>query len=97
MKTINTTVNKDNNSITIYLHHAIDVESFDNKIKAIDSGVYLDRLRKEYNHFKSLKIGSKKQGLQIDRYYNMRLFCLDTCLLSFNDIEVMEYEINLLF
>ena len=27
-------------------------------------------------------------------YFGMRLFCLDTQLISFNDIEVMENEVN---
>ena len=45
---------------------------------------------------------SKKQGDFYLEGYNrlsqdylaMRLFCLDTQLISFNDIEAMEYEVN---
>lgn len=100
MATINTTINKDNSSITVYLHYAIDIESFDNKIKAIDSSVYLDRLKKQYLELKQYQnkfVDSIKRDKAIELldYYNaMRLFCLDTGLLSFNDIEGMEFEIN---
>ena len=86
---MNTVVNKDNNSITVYLHHAIDVESFESKIKAIDSKVYLDRLREQYKRTKE-----PYNGLEGTRYNAIRLFCIESSLLSFNDIEVMEFEIN---
>ena len=79
MVRINTVVNKDNNSITT------DTESFDNKIKAIDSSVYLDRLREQY-----ILTKEPYNGLEGTRYNAMRLFCLDTSLLPFNDVEVME-------
>ena len=82
---MNTVINKDNNSIMVYLHYSIDVEVFDNKIKAINSSAYLDRLREQY-----ILTKEPYNGLEGTRYNAMRLFCLDTCLLSFNDIEVME-------
>ena len=98
MATMNTLVNKDNNSITMYLHHSIDVESFDNRIKAIDSKVYLDRLKQSYKDYKKAELRFSDLTNRFKDFYKAeRLFCLDTSLLSFNDIEVMEYEINLLF
>ena len=59
--------------------------------------IYLNRLKEQYK-----QMLSKKQGYFYLEGYNrllqdylaMRLFCLDTQLISFNDIEVMENEIN---
>ena len=59
--------------------------------------IYLNRLKEQYK-----KMLSKKQGYFYLEGYNrllqdylaMRLFCLDTQLISFNDIEVMENEVN---
>ena len=59
--------------------------------------IYLNRLKEQYK-----KMLSKKQGYFYLEGYNrlsqdylaMRLFCLDTQLISFNDIEAMEYEVN---
>ena len=96
--TINENSMESKNDITIYLHHSINVESFESKIKTIDSKIYLDRLRQSYKEYK--KEGSRYSDLtnRFKDFYNAeRLFCLDTCLLSFNDIEVMENEINNLF
>ena len=101
--TINKNSMESKNDITIYLYNSINVESFDSKIKAINSSIYLDRLKEQYlelNQYQNKFVDSIKRDKAIELldYYNaMRLFCLDTCLLSFNDIEVMEYEINLLF
>jgi hypothetical protein len=61
----------------------------------------LDRLRQEFITLNKVKKATVKNSL--DRkpyitarsYYNaMRLFCLDCELVSFNDIELMEDEIN---
>ena len=58
--------------------------------------IYLNRLKEQYKeHKKAQKIfhGVEQMKYKI-RYQAMRLFCLDTQLISFNDIEVMENEIN---
>jgi len=58
--------------------------------------IYLNRLKEQYKKFK----GFEKEGYEyvIKKHYNdyqaMRLFCLDTQLISFNDIELMEFEVN---
>jgi len=49
----------------------------------------LDRLRQQYKATKQ-----EYNGLEMTRYNAMRLFCLDCELVSFNDIELMENEIN---
>ena len=55
--------------------------------------IYLNRLKEQYKHF--LKPSNGDEYFKRKDYYNaMRLFCLDTQLISFNDIEVMENEIN---
>ena len=63
----------------------------------METNIYLNRLREQYK-----KMLSKKEGdfylegysrLSQD-YLAMRLFCLDTELISFNDIELMEDEVN---
>jgi len=52
----------------------------------------LDRLREQY---KETFTGSMDDKLLRKRqYYSVRLFCLDCELVTFNDIEVMEYEVN---
>ena len=65
--------------------------------KKSKENIYLNRLKEQYK-----KMLSKKQGdfylegynRLLQDYLAMRLFCLDTQLISFNDIEVMEYEVN---
>ena len=57
---------------------------------------YLDRLKQEYKEYqKANKIfhGVEQVKYKI-RYNAMRLFCLDCELVSFIDIESMEYEVN---
>ena len=69
----------------------------DGIIEDLKENIYLNRLKEQYK-----KMLSKKQGYFYLEGYNrllqdylaMRLFCLDTQLISFNDIEVMENEIN---
>ena len=52
----------------------------------------LDRLRQEYK--------TQKEALRLDKntnliiYQAMRLFCLDCNLVSFSEIELMEFEVN---
>ncbi len=52
----------------------------------------IDRLRQEYKQRQELLKINKNTNLII--YQAMRLFCLDCELVSFNDIEAMEYEVN---
>lgn len=55
--------------------------------------IYLNKLKEQYKHF--LKPSNGDEYFKRKDYYDaMRLFCLDTQLISFNDIEVMELEIN---
>jgi hypothetical protein len=49
----------------------------------------LDRLRQQYKATKQ-----EYNGLEMTRYNAMRLFCLDCKLVSFNDIELMESDVN---
>jgi hypothetical protein len=53
---------------------------------------YLDRLKQEYKQQQELLKLDRNTNLII--YQAMRLFCLDCELLTFNDIEVMEFEVN---
>ena len=57
--------------------------------------VILNALKREYKVFKGLeKMNTKFKENYKDEYNSIRTFCLDTQLISFNDIEVMEYEVN---
>lgn len=53
----------------------------------------IDRLRQEYKLFATAKTSSEKYQREI-KYNNMRLFCLDCNLLSFKEIEEMEFEVD---
>ena len=55
--------------------------------------IYLNRLREQYKKFKSATNESLSYSFGVT-YRIERAFCLDTQLVSFNDIEVMENEIN---
>jgi len=57
-------------------------------IKAI-----MDKIPKEHKKAQKIFHGVEQMKYKI-RYQAMRLFCLDTQLISFNDIEIMENEIN---
>ena len=85
-----------------YIHALqIYVEFLESKIytkeNKTEENIYLNRLKEQYK-----QMLSKKQGYFYLEGYNrllqdylaMRLFCLDTQLISFNDIEAMEYEVN---
>lgn len=62
--------------------------------KPTTENIYLDRLRQQYKLVKELiskdtfYLNGYDQAKKI--YDGMRLFCLDTELVSFNDIELME-------
>ena len=61
--------------------------------KTETENIYLNRLKEQY-----IKAKEEWNGRLILKncyeYDAMRLFCLDTQLISFNDIELMESEIN---
>ena len=57
--------------------------------------VVLNALKREYKVFKELeKMNTKFKENYKDEYNSIRTFCLDTQLISFNDIELLEYEVN---
>ena len=59
--------------------------------------IYLNRLKEQYKQMLSKKQGDfylEGYNRLSQDYLAMRLFCLDTQLVSFNDIEAMEYEVN---
>ena len=76
------------------------VEFLENKISAkgakTKDNIYLNRLKEQYKeHKKAQKIFHGVEQIKYKiRYDAMRLFCLDTQLVSFNDIEAMEFEVN---
>jgi hypothetical protein len=77
--------------------HSTTLAKSKKEAKKPKENIYLNRLKEQYK-----QMLSKKQGYFYLEGYNrllqdylaMRLFCLDTQLISFNDIEVMENEIN---
>ena len=73
------------------------VEFLENKISTkgakTKDNIYLNRLKEQYkfaveNEESEFYIG------RLENYQSVRVFCLDTQLVSFNDIEVMEFEVN---
>ena len=59
--------------------------------------IYLNRLKEQYKQMLSKKQGDfylEGYNRLSQDYLAMRLFCLDTQLISFNDIEVVENEVN---
>lgn len=67
-----------------------------NTVAQQENNIYLNRLKEQYKeHKKAQKIFHGVEQIKYKiRYDAMRLFCLNTQLVSFNDIEAMEYEIN---
>lgn len=55
---------------------------------------YLNRLRQQYKLFKDWQKDPQGGKIAYYQYQSMRLFCLDCELVSFNDIEAMEFEVN---
>ena len=95
MKNILTFINKNDHSIKVCLNTNISIEEFDKKINNLESNKYLDRLKQQYKIAQRLDAPYKwLQELRDSDYQAMRLFCLDCELVSFNDIEIMEYEVN---
>ena len=61
-------------------------------MNTLTENIYLNRLKEQY---KETKRGSQDDRLLRKRQYlSVRAFCLDTQLVSFNDIEAIEYEVN---
>lgn len=56
--------------------------------------VALNRLKEQYKKYKQNYNNGKTILKESYEYFAMRLFCLDTQLVSFNDIELMEFEVN---
>ena len=96
MKNISTHINKDDHSIKVCLNTNLDITEIDKRINQIESNIYLNRLKEQYKQLQENKIKYKSKSLfTTEQLYNsVRLFCLDTQLIYFNDIEVMEDEIN---
>jgi hypothetical protein len=67
----------------------------DNKrlLKEDNTNKYLDRLRQQYKEYYSTKYSREKEV----SYNAMRVFCLDCELVSFNEVELMEFEVNQFF
>ena len=62
-----------------------------------ENNIYLNRLKEQYKLTKKRTESGWLDNSIVksnNDYQAMRLFCLDTQLVSFNDIEVMEYEVN---
>jgi hypothetical protein len=53
----------------------------------------IERLRQQYKQLKE-KQSIDSLNFHKIRYDAMRLFCLDCELLTFNDIELMEFEVD---
>ena len=56
--------------------------------------IYLNRLREQYIEVIRNHIPSENKYREV-RYGGMRAFCIDTKLLSFDEIETMEEEVEL--
>ena len=64
--------------------------------KTETENIYINRLKEQYKeHKKAQKIFHGVEQIKYKIRYNaMRLFCLDTQLVSFNDVEMLEFEVN---
>lgn len=60
----------------------------------IDENIYLNRLKEQYKKYKQNYNNGRTVLKESNEYFAMRLFCLDTQLLDFNAIELMEFEVN---
>jgi hypothetical protein len=65
---------------------------FINDIVSKQEQVILDRLRQEYKE--SLGGSLDDRNYRRNRYSAVRVFCLDCELLTFEEIELMEFEVN---
>jgi len=72
-----------------------EIEEIFHKENKITENIYLNRLKEQYKITKKYNAPTKQlQELRETDYQAMRLFCLDTQLISFNDIEMLEFEVN---
>lgn len=91
-----------NDCKTEVINSPITIEYFgekENKTEnEVPQNIYLNRLKEQYKKYKSFEPVKDDFPSVFKKHYNdykaMRLFCLDTQLVSFNDIEVMENEVN---
>ena len=78
--------------------HDLSTQKGRNALEAKKSkeNIYLNRLKEQYKETKKAqKVFHGVEQLKYKiRYQAMRLFCLDTQLISYNDIELMEFEVN---
>jgi hypothetical protein len=58
----------------------------------MENNKYLDRLKQEYKE--SLGGSLDDRNYRRNRYSAVRVFCLDCELVSFNEVELMEFEVN---
>lgn len=66
-------------------------DKFIDEILNFQKDIILNRLKEQY---KTTQKSVLNYNRNLQDYNAMRLFCLDTQLISFNDIELMEYEID---
>lgn len=72
---------------------SLEIQNSAKNIKT--ENIYLKRLREQYKTAKKQNAPTKQlQELRETDYQAIRLFCLDCSLLSFAEIEAMEYEVN---
>lgn len=74
-----------------YLDSIVEHKDYVEAINYLES-IYLNRLKEQYKMTKQ-----EYNGLEMTRYNAMRLFCLDTQLISLNNIKSMESEVNSVF
>ena len=68
------------------------------RIMKTEENIYLNRLKEQYKNYKKIEVKNYMEDEDIKTlkgfYDSVRLFCLDTQLLDFNTIELMEFEVN---
>lgn len=70
-------------------------DEFIDEVLNFQKDILLNKLKEQYKITKKYNAPTKQlQELRGTDYQAIRLFCLDTQLISFNDIEEMEYEVN---
>jgi hypothetical protein len=78
-----------------YNFTALTVNEIEQIWQKENTNKYLDRLKQQYKKYK--EINEKEdfsKSIEKVEYLAIRFFCLDCELVSFNDIEVMENEVN---
>lgn len=79
-----------NKTEAIYLYVELHKWIFAEENKQTEN-IYLNRLKEQYKE--TFKGSMDDKLLRKRQYLSVRLFCLDTQLVSFNDIEVMEKSV----